>query len=235
MTKGKGIWDAVKGSLVETVPDVTHGGAGQSAVGVSVIGGGITAVATPGGGAAGGSSGGSWGSTNFPPTVDSAAVTKIETRLQSAAPAIYVAFTEQADALKDVIPDETTRLRAAMKTSHATPEQIGGAIDGLLVVAGAVLTEFNQSFEAKRTASTSAATEQIETGKLQVATLESQLKELQERIATYHTQIVASEAKLAADAARFETVKQGFQAAHAQVVARLNADKQRITMQTRIG
>ena len=232
MTKGKGIWDAVKGALVETAPDVTHGGTSQGARN-TVVGAGAIAVAVPGGGVSGGTAIYA-GSTQYPPLADPVAVAKIEARLQSAAPAIYVAFTEQADALKDVIPDETTRLRAAMKTSHASPEQIGGAIDALLTVAGAVLTEFNQSFEAKRTASNAATAEQIEAGKMQVGTLETQLEALQEKITALHVQVVASEAKLQADAARFETVKQGFQAAHAQVVARLNADKQRITTQTRI-
>jgi hypothetical protein len=230
MTKGKSsIWDAVKGALVETAPDapgVVHGwlGAGTS------IGAGAVAVLGQGG-----TAGGTASSFVGVSSADPAAVAKIEARLKAATPAIYAAYTEQADALKDVIADETTRLRAAMKTSHATPEQISGAIDALLTVANAVLTEFNQSFEAKRTAATSAATSQIEMDKKQVEVLEAQLKDLQEHAAGLRAKVASEEEQMQIDAARLEGIRQGFQAAHAQVVARLNADKQRITTQTRIG
>lgn len=221
VSKGKGLWDTVKGSIMETVPDV-HG----------------AATSAPDAPAAPAPEAHPWVQAWTPTgtiTVDPNAVAKIEARLQSATPPVYAAFMEQADALKDVIPDEGTRFKAAMKTSHATPDQIGSAIDSLLTVANGVLTEFNQSFEGKRSAALGGAQQQIDADRKLIETCEAQLKATQDQILALRTKVSTAEQQMQADGARLESVKQGFQAAHAQVVGRLNADKQRITTQTRIG
>src|SRR5271156_1982989 len=63
-------------------------------------------------------------SGSAPAEPDPEVLSKLEARLQKNCPPAYTSFMEQYEALRDVIVDETTRFKAALKTSHLTPPQL---------------------------------------------------------------------------------------------------------------
>ncbi len=166
-----------------------------------------------------------------PPVVepDPVALQKLEAKLQASVPPVYQAFLEQYNSLKEVIPDETTLFRAALKSSHASIDQLIQAFDQLLAVTESARGDFNSGFDAKRTATLAAAQKQIEATQQLIASRQSQLKAIEDEITSLQSTLTNSSTQLQTETARFESIRQGFEAALAQVVGRLNAQKTHLT------
>jgi hypothetical protein len=159
---------------------------------------------------------------------DPAALTKLEGKLKASTPPIYENFLEQYAALEGVIPDEGTRFKAALKTSHCSLDQLSGAIDQMIAVMAGAQQEFGKSFEENKGRILGSLTQQIDADKGLIATRQSQLKTIQEEIASLQTKVANEESQVQTESARLETIRMGFEAAHAQIVGRLNDQKNRI-------
>jgi hypothetical protein len=162
---------------------------------------------------------------------DPQALAKLEAKLQAALPPIYSAFMEQYTQLADVIPDEGMRFKAALKTSHASVDQLSAALDQLLAVMDTTFTDFHHSFEENKAKVVNAAEQGIKATEDLIASREAQLKTIQEELVSLHSKVAADTQKRDSEAAHYDSVRQGFEAAHAQVVSRLNAQKTRIASQ----
>jgi hypothetical protein len=164
-----------------------------------------------------------------PAQPDPAALAKLEQRLQGACPPAYVQFMEQYETLKDVIPDEGTRFKAALKTSHTTPDQIVAALDQLLASMDTAHTDFTHSFETSKAKKLGEAEQSIKATDELIKSSEEQIKAIEEKIVSYRTKRATDAEGMANEAGRLEAVRGGFEAAHAQVIGRLSAQKNRIT------
>src|SRR5512135_1152965 len=141
---------------------------------------------------------------------DPKALQSLEARLQAAVPPPYAAFLEMFQSLTEDIPDESKRVKVALKTSKTTVDQIVAALDQLIATMGTAATEFGHSLEEKLQAH-QALDDSIKAK-------EEQLHHLQEEIAALHERSAGEQTKI-------QQVKQGFEAAHAQVVGRLQSQK----------
>ncbi|MFI5296487.1 MAG: hypothetical protein ACHREM_00195 [Polyangiales bacterium] len=209
---GKGIWGALKGLVSEEVPDPVATPA---------------APTPPGPGAR---------MTPLPPApaavaaapVDQAALAKLEGLIEAARPAAYVAFMTKYDELEGVVTDETTRFRAALKTSHTTQAQLLDALGTMLDAADKASADFAKSLEAKKSASSAGATDLLTATQTLIASRESQLKAIQEEITTLRSKLATDTEHAQSEAARIDAIGAGFEAAHAQVVGKLNAYKNHV-------
>jgi chromosome segregation ATPase len=159
---------------------------------------------------------------------DAQALAKLETRLQAACPAPYAAFMEQYELLKEDISDERTRFKVALKTTHTTPADVTGALDQLLSVMQKAKDEFQHSFNEARDKKIGAAQEAITASEQLIASSEEQIKAIQEKIASLKTKRETDIQNMQDEAHRLDAVLGGFNAAHAQVVSRLEDQKRRI-------
>lgn len=159
---------------------------------------------------------------------DPAALSKLEQKLKANTPPIYENFLEQYGALESVILDEGTRFKAALKTSHCSLEQLSAAIDQMITVMAGAQQEFGKSFEENKGRILGSLIQQIDADKGLIATRQSQLKTIQEEISSLQAKVANEEGQVQGETARLETIRMGFEAAHAQVVGRLNDQKNRI-------
>jgi chromosome segregation ATPase len=164
---------------------------------------------------------------------DPNARSKLEQKLKANTPPIYDNFLEQYEALESVIQDEATRFKAALKTSRCSLDQLTGAIDQMIAIMTTAHQEFGKSFEENKGRVLGGLTQQIEADKGLIVTRASQLKSIQEEIASLQTKITNEEQQVQSETARLNVIRTGFEAAHAQVVGRLNDQKQRIATQSR--
>jgi len=164
-----------------------------------------------------------------PAEPDAAALTKLEARLQQSLPPVYAAFMEQYDALREVISDETIRFKAALKTSHANADQIIAALDQLLSSMEAAHKDFSNSFEGNKGKILGQLQQSIDATLELIKTREQQVQAIQNEIASLHAKRDNDGARAVSETARLEHIRAGFEAAHAQVVGRLTAQKNRIT------
>lgn len=168
-----------------------------------------------------------------PPAVapDANALAKLEAKLQATLPPIYVAFMEQYEGLRDVIPDDGMRFKAALKTSKSSVEQLNGALDTLLNTMQSALSEFDKSFEENKNKVVTNAQQSIAATNGLIQTREQQLVAIQEEIDSLRAKRTNEQERLATEERRLEGIRGGFQAAHAQVVGRLNQQKAHIAQQ----
>jgi septal ring factor EnvC (AmiA/AmiB activator) len=144
---------------------------------------------------------------------DPKSLASLEARLTKDVPPAYAAFMEMFQSLAEDIPDEAKRVKVALKTSKTTAVQIAGALDQLVGVMEVAHQEFNHSLE-EQVSTHQALEDSIQAKRQQLAHLQEEVNALSERAAT--------------DLGRIERVKAGFEAAHTQVVSRLQAQKARI-------
>jgi ATP/maltotriose-dependent transcriptional regulator MalT len=159
---------------------------------------------------------------------DAQALAKLEARLQAACPAPYAAFMEQYELLKEDIADERTRFKVALKTTHTTADDVTGALDQLLSVMQKAKDEFMHSFDETRQKKMGAAQEAIAAGQQLIASSEEQIKTIQEKIASLRTKHETDVRNMLDEGHRLDAIRDGFGAAHAQVVSRLEDQKRRI-------
>jgi hypothetical protein len=144
---------------------------------------------------------------------DPKALASLEARLTKDVPPAYAAFMEMFQSLVEDIPDDAKRVKVALKTSKTTAIQVAGALDQLVGTMEVAHQEFNHSLEEK------VATHQA---------LEDSIKAKREQLAHLQEEVNALSERAATDLGRIEQVKAGFEAAHTQVVSRLQQQKARI-------
>ncbi len=161
-------------------------------------------------------------------TADPAVLSMLDQRLQKACPPPYVAFMEQFENLKDVIPDEAMRFKAALKASHTTSDQLVEALGTLVGVMDSAMTEFTHTFEDNKRKTLGDAENTLKATDEQIASYEKQLQSIQETIAALRHKRETDAQAMQAEATKIEGIRANFEAAHAQVVGRLNAQKSRV-------
>lgn len=159
---------------------------------------------------------------------DAQALAKLEARVQGALPPAYATFMETYESLREDIPDERTRFRVALKTSHTTADQVYAAIDQLIGVMDAARAEFSRSFEENKSRRVGEAQRAIFATEAKIASGEAELKALQEGVAALRAKRDADTQGMQAETERLEEVRAGFESAHAQVFGRLAAHKNNV-------
>jgi hypothetical protein len=157
--------------------------------------------------------------------VDPEVLEKLEAKLQKSCPPAYVAFMEQHENLRDVIPDEAMRLKAALKASHTTTAQMLDALTALLAVMDSAHAEFLRAFEDQKTKQRAAAEVALKEIDDQIAVQEEQLRTTQESLALLRGKRSSEAAGVQLAEQRTENVRVSFESARAQIVERLNAQK----------
>ena len=215
MTEGKkSVLGFLKTLVAEEVPDKPASPATEAhASSVAPAAAPVHSFARAGGGAA---------------EPDPQALAKLEHRLQAACPAPYVAFMEQYEALREDIPDERTRFKVSLKTSHTTAGEVLGAIDQLLSAMGTAKDEFMHSFNDNRDKRVSAAQAAIAASDELIKSSEEQIQAIQEKIASLRTKRATDAENMQEEGRRLDAILGGFNAAHAQVVSKLTDQKNRI-------
>lgn len=161
-------------------------------------------------------------------SADPEPLSKLELRLQKNCPLAYAAFLEQFENLKDVVPDESMRFKAALKASHTTTDQLIDALGQLIGVMDAAATEFTLAFEENKRKRLGEAEATLQATDEQIASCEKQLQSVQEAIASLRTKRDVDAQALQNEAVRIDHVRASFEATHSQVVARLEAQKSRV-------
>lgn len=167
-------------------------------------------------------------------TADPKTLEKLEARLQKNCPPAYTSFMEQYENLREVIPDEVMRFKAALKASHTTSEQLVDAIDHLIATMDTARSDFQHTFDESRQAKIGSAEATLHATEEQIASYEKQLQTVQETIASLRTKLETDRQAIAAEQAKIESVRVNFEAAHAQVVGHLNAQKSRVQTMPRV-
>lgn len=173
-------------------------------------------------------------SPHAPGIADPQALAKLEQKLQASVPPGYAAFMEQYEALKEDLPDERTRFKVALKTSHTTAEQIVAALDQFLSVMERASSEFNHSYEETKAKRLGAAQDSIAATDELIKSNEDQIATIQNTIKSLRTKRDTDAQGMQNEAARLEGVRAGFEAAHAQVINRLTTQKNRIASMPRV-
>lgn len=166
-----------------------------------------------------------------PPTTaapDPEMLTKLEARLQKNCPASYTAFMEMYESLKEDISDERQRFKVALKTSHTTTDQITSAVDTLVSTMDSAKAEFLHSFEENRSKRLGEAETSLKATDDLISSNEKQLQAIQETITSLRTKRDTDAQAKDHEAQRLDGIKSSFEAAHGQVVGRLQAQKSRI-------
>lgn len=161
-------------------------------------------------------------------------VAKLQKRLDTNCPAVYRAFHEQCENLRDVIPDEATRCRAAIKASHASTADILTALDQLASVMGGARQDFMNTWEQNRARKLADAEAGLRATDEQIASYEAQAKALQDTLATLRTKRATDAAAMATDDAKLDTLKSSFESAWAQVASDLTTQKNRIAAMPKV-
>jgi hypothetical protein len=157
---------------------------------------------------------------------------KLEAKLQAAAPPVYITFMEQFTALADVIPDEATRIKAALKTSRP-PCSIPQLVEALGQLGDAMAhakDEFEASFQHTKTERLGQAEQSIAAIDESIKAHEASIKALQDELVTLHAQRDVAAQQMTAEMARLGGIRATFLATHAQVVERLTSQKNRIAL-----
>jgi chromosome segregation ATPase len=135
---------------------------------------------------------------------------------------------EQHRALEDVIGDEVTRFKAALRTSHTTGNEVLAALDQLISTMNTAHTEFTRSFEENKAKRVAEAEHSIQASDELIRSSEEQIQAIQEKIASLRTKRETDARNAQNEMVRLEGVRGGFESALAQVVGRLNALKGRL-------
>jgi hypothetical protein len=213
MTSKPSAWGFIKGAFIETVPD------GSKPAPSGASGTGIVTRITP-----------------VPSAPTSAAdpdvIAKLEARLQKAAPPAYLTYMEQCAALEEVIPDETTRIKAALKTSKCSKADLLSSIEVLLQAMEHAKDEFEGSFKKNRDAKLAEIQQTVTDGDSKIKNYEDQISSLQIQLEVAKTARAQAALQQTGESQRLEGIHSSFLAAYAQVTAHLSAQKTQIDSKT---
>jgi chromosome segregation ATPase len=135
---------------------------------------------------------------------------------------------DQYELLKDDITDDRQRFKVALKTSHTTTDQLLAALDQLVGAMDSAKAEFSHAFEENRNKRIGEAEASLKATDAQIATYEKQMQAIQETIASLRTKRDTDAHAIQHEAQRLDGIRASFEAAHAQVVHRLQAQKSRV-------
>ncbi len=161
--------------------------------------------------------------------VDEKALASLEARLRESLPADYAAFMETYQSLAEDIPDERTRFKVALKTSKMDAGHVTAAIDHLLEVMNDAKLKFDKGHEARSVEKLGHARELVQTIQQQISDKQSQVTSLNAEIQALNDQGVTAAREEREERDHLAQVQAGFEAAHAQVIGRLNDQKNRVT------
>ncbi len=151
---------------------------------------------------------------------DPQVIAKLEAKLQAVAPPVYMTFMEQFTTLADVIPDESTRIKAALKTSKCSVSQVLEALGQLGEAMTHAKDEFEASFQHNKTDHLGQAQQSIAATDDLIKSREAQIKALQEEVVSLHAKRDNSAQQMQVEAERLEGIRESFLAAHTQVTER---------------
>lgn len=212
-TKKSSWFSSIKDAFVESVPDTQAASAPPPPAASSVAPPPVTGLAA---------------AAPVHVAADPAALAKLEALLQSSLPPIYVTFMEQYQALHEIVPDEATCFKGALKTSKASPDQLAAAVEQLLGTMAKARSDFDDGFNATSKRVTDQAREKIAEGETRIQAREAQIKAMEEEVVALRASLATERDHQAAETQRLNGIFQGFSAAHAQIVDRLTAQKNRI-------
>ncbi len=153
---------------------------------------------------------------------DPASLAKLEDQLQKSLPPVYAAFMDQYAKL-DIIPDESLRFQAALRASSASIPQLATALEQLLDTMATTHSSFVKSFETRNSTAIGAAQQLIASTQATLQAKEAALSAAMAEIEGLKAKCEADTQHMQAEEAHRLEVRQGFEAAYAQVVSRLNA------------
>lgn len=168
-----------------------------------------------------------------PVAADPAVKAKLEGILQASLPPVYATWMEKYQQLAEVIPDDAMRFKAALKTSNATPAQLSAAVDQLLGAMTKAHDEFTRGFEGQIVKVEGTAKETIASTEALILSRRSQLEAIHGEIASLESKRATEASHLQDEQRRLDGIRLGFEAAHAQVVGSLAAQKSHIDSMAR--
>ncbi len=145
-----------------------------------------------------------------PVAADPKLVSSLEARLNAALPAPYAAFLEMYQSLAEDIPDESKRMKVAMKTSKTSVDDILHALDQLTASMAKAKEDFGHSLE-KQQQVYNQLTQEIQSTVEQIAALQKSLDE--------------KRTEASAGLLKIEQTQKNFESAHTQVLNKLEVQK----------
>ena len=161
--------------------------------------------------------------------VDPNVLKKLEDKLQAAAPPIYLTVMEQFSVLADVIPDEGTRMKAALKTSKCSAHQLVEALDQLTVAMQHAQEEFEASFQHNKTAQLAQIQQSIVATDDLIKSREAQIRAMQEELIALHATRDTNALRAQTEEQRLDGIRASFLVALAKVTERLGFQKSRVS------
>jgi hypothetical protein len=166
-----------------------------------------------------------------PPAADPAAIAKLEAKLKASLPPVYTNFMDQFELLRDTIPDEGMRFKAALKTSRTSVADLSKALDQVIATMEGVLNDFSNTCEENKTKASTQMNQSIAATDALIESRKSQMKAIEEELASLQTKRATDQQHLEGELHRFEQIRLGFIAAHAQVMTKLNTQRNQIASQ----
>lgn len=160
---------------------------------------------------------------------DQSIVSRLGELLQNHLPPVYATFMEKYEDLKDIIPDETTRFRAALKTSKANTDQLLTAMDDMVKVLDSARDSFERDWKQNRERILGDLQKSIASHDEAMHSMETQISELQKELATRQSVVNEAGARILSETDRLNRIHDGFSAAHSQVAGQIISQKSRIS------
>ena len=160
--------------------------------------------------------------TRIQPPADPEVLATLEARLQKECPHAYGSFMEQYENMKEFIPDEATRFKAALKASHTAPADLLSAIGDLTKVMDTAHGEFLHTVDEQRKA-------RVGTAQAALNALDQEIKACTDKLQSLKVKYEADAKAVQADSAKIDAVAASFESAYTQVCGRLAAQNTRFT------
>ena len=154
-----------------------------------------------------------------------------QTEITSLAPDTFVSFRKILDGLASVIPDENSRVQAALvalNTQNITTETIYGSFDAYLAAIDDYDRDFKAALASKKQAKDSALNIEIANLSTSIEGIKSDLKTLQESLDALNHQREEKQAVLLADANRFDSLSNSVSVTIETIRRQIIADKAKI-------
>lgn len=149
-------------------------------------------------------------------TVRQDLLARIRSEVFQRTPTAYTKLVEVADKMKQAIPDETTRLRAAIPVAGVTQTEIKAALAQHLQALHGVRHTFAQDAQRSRN-------DVIEKKKARRAEIAEHVAKMEQEVAGIRREDAALAGEIAVDEARFTQLEADFQATAQQLEAELSA------------
>lgn len=159
---------------------------------------------------------------------DPEAMSDLEERLHKAMTPEYTSFMEHFNMLAEDVPDERARFRAALRTSHTTPEQLIAAMDQMTESMKSAHKKFLEGFEAERSKTLAEFDKNVKAADQTIASYEEQMRSLEQTVATVRAKRDADANAMRAEAERFDHGRLGFEAAVQEITGHVYAQRRSI-------